>query len=247
MGRHDMHRFTAVTITATIGLAGCGGSGSGDSSASYCDRATGAKTAFEANGGDELPDDPAELEAQFTAVTSSISALADVAPDDLADDFNSVVEAYDAVTSGLESVDYDFVDFLADPDLVATVEVLDSAEFEATTDRIDEFTEAECGFRLDDDADAAAGTTADTTPVDSIVEDSTDDSTDDPIVVDETSIEAATGAFIQIFGLDESKARCLAEKTVGLSEDEATDVSLVMGFFADCDISMAEITGSLSS
>lgn len=236
-----MRTFTAAVVTATIALAGCGGSESSDT---YCEQATQTKTAFEA-GGDELPTDPAELEAQFTTVASSISALADAAPDDLADELGLIVDAYDEMKSGLESVDWDFVAFLADPELVQLGERLESSEIEAAADAIDEYTEAECGFVLDTSDDTAAPDDT-TAPAESVVDDASG-TTDDSIVVDETSIEAATGAFIQIFGLDESKARCLAEKTVGLSEEETSDVSVVMGFFVECDISMAEISGALSS
>lgn len=245
-----MKTLTAAMVTATIALAGCGGSESSDA---YCERAAAAKEAFDTNGEDDLAvDDPAVLEEQFTAVTSSVSALADAAPDELADEFALIVNNYDELLEGFRSVDFDFVAFLADPDLAEIVERLESGETDAATDTIDEYTQAECGFVLEDESSTDESVPGESVPSESSTdESSTDESVPDVgIPLDSTTAAQIAAVYQETFGLDDAQTGCLADQMVEMGGDATeamSDSSAVISMLAACDISMADISEVLAS
>jgi len=93
----------------------------------YCAEAAELKEAFD----QDQPETDEAKEAFFEAAVDGFDELTEVAPDDIADDMNTVNDVFQSATS--------FEDL---------AESFDDDELQEATDRIDEYTLENCGFKL---------------------------------------------------------------------------------------------------
>jgi hypothetical protein len=262
-----MKTFTAAAAASLLLFAtACGGDDGGSASGGgdFCDLFAATDAQMDALGGDDMPiDDPDAIETMFTTAIEGIENVSRSAPDELSDEFEILNDAYGKLLQKLKDADFDFFALANDPELA---ELMESSEVEAAQDTISEYTLEECGIDLDDDGTTDEGSTDEgstdegSTDEGSTDEGSTDEgstdggSTDETmpdvsIPLDGTEVEQITALYQSMFGLDDAQAGCLAEKVLALGGDaaEMTDVNEVMGMFADCDISMEDLSGGLSS
>jgi hypothetical protein len=261
-----MKKFTAAAAASLLLLAACGGDDGGSASggADFCDLFAATDAQMDALGGDDMPfDDPDAMETMFTTAIEGIENVSRSAPDELSDEFEILNDAYGRLLEKLRDADFDFFALANDPELA---ELMESPEVEAAQDTISEYTLEECGIDLDDDGSTDDGSTDDGSTDDGSTDDgSTDDgSTDDgstdegstdegssdmSIPLDGTELEQITALYKNMFGLDDAQASCLAENILALGEDagDTEDVGAIMALFADCNISMEDISGGFSS
>lgn len=255
-----MKKFTAAAAASLLLLAACGGDDGGSASGGgdFCDLFAATDEQMDALGGDDMPlDDPDALETMFTTAVEGIENVSRSAPDELSDEFDILNNAYGQLLDKLKDADFDFFALANDPELA---ELMESPEVEEAQDTIADYALEECGIDIDDDGTSDGGTTDEgTTDEGSTDEGTTDtmaddgmtdeDMTDISIPLDGTAVEQVTALYKDMFGLDDAQASCLAEKVLELGGDSSdmSDVNAVMGMFAECDISMADIAGSFSS
>jgi hypothetical protein len=137
----------AVSALALGGLAACGDDDDGNgSAASFCDDVTTVDEAFSTL--DEDISDPSQFGEIFSEVEASLAGIDP--PGESADDWDTLTEALAAVVDVVEDVDFE------DPEALAALgEELEGLEerfgdVEAASDRIEAFTEEECGVDLGD-------------------------------------------------------------------------------------------------
>lgn len=129
-----------ATTTATTG-SGDGGSGSDPSE--FCD----ALRAIDEADDDTLPvGDPAELETSVDRTAETLRQAGNAAPETVADDVETMSEAWRAFADELADVDYDALELPARA-LVA----VDSDEVNDASDRLDAYGESECEIPATDD------------------------------------------------------------------------------------------------
>lgn len=251
-----MKKFTAAAAASLLLLAACGGDDGGSASGGgdFCDLFAATDAQMDALGGDDMPfDDPDALENMFTTAVEGIENVSRSAPDELADEFDILNDAYGQLLDKLKDADFDFFALANDPELA---ELMESPEVEEAQNTIADYALEECGIDLDDDGGTDEGSTDEgSTDEGSSDEGSTDEgSTDETmpeisIPLDGTEIEQITALYQSMFGLDEAQASCLAENILELGGEagDMEDVGAVMGLFAECDISMEDLAGGLSS
>lgn len=271
-----MKKLTAVAAALVLTLAACGGDDGGNADAPdatsdataddttdttaaegsddtdapadtadstgnpFCDSALRIAAAFDALDTDEIITDPSALEESFGIANEELQRLAADPPAEVAEQLSVMAGAYVELAEALESVEFDFEALFTDEAAGAVLEKMDSEEMNAAGSALDDYTESECGFRIGDDQTDTSGTD----------EGSTDTMPDVSIPLDGTDVEQITALYQSMFGLDDAQASCLAEKVVELGGDaagEMSDVSAVMGLFADCNISMEDLSSGFSS
>ena len=84
---------------------------------------------------------PAEIEAAFDELESQMGDYVDAAPDQVREDAETVVGAFEELGDLLATHDYDLETVATDP---AFEEVIANPDVEAASDRVDEFEEANC-------------------------------------------------------------------------------------------------------
>jgi hypothetical protein len=242
-----MKKFTAAAAASLLLFAAaCGGDDGGGASGGgdFCDLFAATDAQMDALGGDDMPfDDPAALETMFTTAVEGIENVSRSAPDELSDEFEILNDAYGRLLEKLKDADFDFFALANDPELA---ELMESPEVEGAQDTISAYTLEECGLDLEDNG------TEGSTDEGSTDEGSTgtdDTMTDISIPLDGTEVEQIKALYQSMFGLDDAQAGCLAEKVIELGGDasEMSDVSAVMALFADCNISMEDISGGFTS
>ena len=137
------------TIAAATAVTACGDDG-GTSAGGYC--ATAQKFVTASNSFDSVFDtevpDTAAIKKAFTTMASMTKDLLDSAPTEIKQDALLMNDGVERLIGAFEEVDYDIGKLLADPEAMAVVEEMDSAEMDAAGDRIDAYTEKECGFTI---------------------------------------------------------------------------------------------------
>ena len=199
-----MRKFLLLLCLALVTFAGCGGgddtdtddssgdsaagtseegSGGGDDtdfsgsgSGDFCELARKYDKDFEDTGDASTPD---EIRKEYQELTSAIDDLSDEAPDEIKADVETVNEAFSTFYETLEKYDFDFAKV---PDEEAEALELDSADIEASSNRVESYFEKVCDIDSDDDGDTDGviddGATSDD-------EQAPDDSTED--TADETT------------------------------------------------------------
>ena len=252
---HGSTRFRLVTGAAAVALlaAGCGSdSGGGAASAdSWCDLAEGsgvfdAFDAFDAN--------PADLEEGLQQVEDFIEQLPEKAPAEIADDVELITEGTQMLITAFAEADYDVLDvdlaFLSDSEL--------EDRMDAAGERIDEYTERECGRPFVEDADTDADIDGDIdTDTDGDIDIDTDTDTDTDTDSDEggdTDFDPAGGTLrdqlvsqFESIGLSSDEAACIAD-SLDFSDPavQSGDVAAMLDVFEECDIGLdrlAELGG----
>jgi hypothetical protein len=207
---------------------------------SFCDSALRIAAAFDALDTEEIITDPSALQESFEIANEELQKLAADPPIEVAEQLSVMAGAYVELAAALESVEFDFEALFTDEAAGAVLEKMDSEEMNAAGSALDDYTESECGFRIGEDETDTSGTD----------EGSTDTMPDVSIPLDGTVAEQITAVYKDMFGLDDAQASCLAEKVIAMDGETVgamDDMSVVMGMFGDCNISMDDISGGFSS
>lgn len=140
--------FASLVVLSAAGLTACGGDDGDDGATDYC---TAARTF--SDGFDEFENafeqDPESMRRAMTNVRQLVADFGRSAPAEIRDDMNWVTAAFNTVIDTLDRFDYDFMALAGDPEAIERLGALDSPEFAAAADRVDEFTERTCGFRIE--------------------------------------------------------------------------------------------------
>lgn len=160
-------RGLAVAVLLVAPVAACGddsGSGDGESNdaGSYCDDLKAAQEQFKSL---ESPDaDPAQIDEAFT----TLQALGDEAPEEVAGDWKVLTDALDTLEQALDDAGLSLEDLESpealndlDPgaaqDLAQQFSSLGSQEFSDAQEAISKHAKDECGVELDSAGDSGAG------------------------------------------------------------------------------------------
>lgn len=108
----------------------------------YMDESDSMDSVFNA----EQPD-PAQMEDAFTTMKAQLQDLADQAPDEIADDVNTVNDATAEMIALFDAVDYDVTKLATDAEAIAKFQELTAnTEFNDAASRLDEWGVEQCGF-----------------------------------------------------------------------------------------------------
>lgn len=144
----------AALMTVTV-LAGCGGD-DGGSGGGYCDDLKSTKATITSLGDADL------TQATFDKLTDNVHTIADEAPSDITDSWNTVAGALDTFTSALSDAGLSIDDLqkigqpgVPTPDpaalqaLTTASQKLDSDALTAASDKINTEVKSECDLDLD--------------------------------------------------------------------------------------------------
>jgi flavodoxin len=137
-------RRLAIVLLPLLPLVGCGDDGS--STEAFCEQAEAFDERFEEIEA-ELESSEVPTAGVFADGADAIEELAEGAPDEVADDLQTIVDGFDEIAAALEEVD------LTDP---AGTGVVDAAarmqtvaeDIEAAVRRVEAFLETECEISL---------------------------------------------------------------------------------------------------
>jgi len=145
----------AALMTVTL-LAGCGGDDNGGGSGGgYCDDLQSTKTTVTALGDADIS------QATFDKLTASVHTIADEAPDDIKDDWNTIADTLDTFNQAMSDagIDFDNLQKLGQPGgptidpaklqaITAAAGKLDTDAITTASDNINAQVKKECGFEL---------------------------------------------------------------------------------------------------
>ena len=145
----------AALMTVTL-LAGCGGDDDGGGSGGgYCDDLQATKATVTSLGDNDIS------QATFDDLTSSVHTIADEAPGDIQDDWNTIADTLDTFNQAMSDagIDFDNIQKLGQPGgptvdpakLQAIQEAagkLDTDAITTASDNINKQVKSECGFEL---------------------------------------------------------------------------------------------------
>ncbi len=188
-------RWIALLLALALVAAACGddddgsafgaGGDSDDSIEAFCDLAQQLEDLdASVNGGEVNIFEPDEIRPAFNELVSLTERAAEIAPDEVSDDFAARVESLGEIRDALDDVDFDFT--AVDESLLA-----DSDEEAAAQDRVESFIERECGIS-DSEAELS--------------EEQIQEQAEDAGVADGLVAEAFVEA-----GLEPGQANCLAD------------------------------------
>ena len=169
-----MRRFTMLAMVAVLALAGAACGGDDDEDSTGADTESGSTTT-DADGGDDgastdggdlgLVDDDCEFllagsflnpaaaamsgeGGDFEDAADNLEAIADAAPDEIADAMETLAEGYAAMVEALGDVDFSDPQALADPDVRQQLDELEDVfdeEYEEAAQEVNAYVEANCG------------------------------------------------------------------------------------------------------
>ncbi len=241
------HKLMAALAVVPLLFAACGGSSSdgatADSSSdgatadSWCDFADESDVVDEIFS--SLGADASDLEAGITQVASFVKRLPDEAPDEIKEAAQKLAEGTQMFVDAIMAADYNILD----ADLGFMQDLTLEADLDAASDKLDAYTETNCGrsFTSGDDTDAgvAGDDTVDTTG--EAVDDSGDFNPGDG-----TIREQLVAQFVSI-GLANEEAECIADKLDFYDPAvQSNDVAAMLGVFEECGIALdrlAELGG----
>ncbi|MCU0259720.1 MAG: hypothetical protein MUE78_01750 [Ilumatobacteraceae bacterium] len=238
-------RLTLLLTIPLLAVAACGGDDGGSASTEdWCDLAREVESTFDEGDAVDFTD-PAAVEEQFRSSVEVLQRAADAAPEEISDDVQTTVEAFEELVGLLEDADFDFLAI----DQAAFEEI--GVRAEEASANIEEFNETECGIPASGSSDES-GSSDDTVADDSTGDDSTgDDSSGD----DSTGDDSSSGTLpesgsirdmlVQQFtaiGLTEEEATCIADK-VDINDPAMTsgDPTAMLDLFEECGIDMARL------
>ena len=137
-------------LLATTLFVGCGDdakSGSGSSTADYCD-----KNAANKAKSDELDSvftgtpDSAKIEEAFTTMQSMVSDLKSDAPAEIKQDVTTMSDAIDSVVKIFSQYDWDFTKLASAPEFATLQQDLQGSDMTAASDRLEAFSTDTCGI-----------------------------------------------------------------------------------------------------
>lgn len=222
-------RWIALILALTLVAAACGGDddggtfgGADDGIEAFCAIAQEQEDLDQAvNGGEINIFEPDAFRDAFEELVDLTEQAADIAPEEISDEFDIVRGGLDDVRSQLEDVDYDITAIDED-------DFAGSEEQDAASDRIEAFVEDECG-----------------------IVDSGEELSDEQLQEQLEESGAGGGLIAQAFveaGLPEDQANCLAERVTFdelLAFGESADGTPPAEFFEDldaCGVSLEQLT-----
>jgi hypothetical protein len=239
-----MKRPLVLIATLPLFLLACGSddgdSASGGDAADFCTFAKAADSSGDAASDALDAGDPAGIEAAFTAALADAEKAAELAPPEIADVVDTVVDGQTRIVAVLERNDWDLTAALSDDEFqsLATDET-----FENASNDLDEFLETECGIPADGSA-----STEDTTASDS------DEGSTGTIDLGNGDAAAAIDQFLSLYEigsgtkLTDDQRACLKDELDGeLSSEDlsavanggepSNDVAMALGLaFINCDV-----------
>ena len=222
--RHTSARSRLAAGAAAIALAAsaCGGDSSGGgTAASWCDFVTESDVVDEIF--DSLGVDPAETESGLKRVEEFVKQLPKEAPPEIAEDATTIADGAQLLIDAFASADFDIADadlsFMSDSEL--------EANLDAAGERIDVYTQNECGRPFGED-DAAS----DSDPS----EDGGSDSDFDPAG---GTLRDQLIAQFESIGLTNEESSCIAAN-LDFSDPavQSGDVAAMLDVFETCGISL---------
>ena len=225
----------AALAVVPLLFAACGGSSSDGSTAdAWCDFADEADVVDEILS--SLGADSSDLEAGITQMELFVQRLPDEAPDEIKEPAKKLAEGTQMLVDAIKAADYN----VFDADLGFMQDVTLEADLDAASEKLDVYTETNCGrsFSSGDDTDTGDGA-VDTSG------DAVDDSGDfNP--GDGTIREQLVAQFVSI-GLANEEAECIADK-LDFNDPavQSGDIAAMLGVFEECGIGLdrlAELGG----
>ena len=223
--RHTSARSRLAAGAAAIALvaSACGGDSSGGgTAASWCDFVTESDVVDEIF--DSLGVDPAETESGLKRVEEFVKRLPNEAPPEIAEDATTIADGAQLLIDAFASADFDIADadlsFMSDSEL--------EANLDAAGERIDVYTQSECGRPFGEDD--SAGSDPDPS------EDGGSDSDFDP--ADGTLRDQLIAQFESI-GLTNEESSCIAAN-LDFSDPavQSGDVAAMLDVFGECGIGL---------
>jgi hypothetical protein len=187
-------------------LGACGGD-DGDSSGSpfgggggggnYCDLAR----SFNENSDllDGAMGDAGNLRQSMEAARRAANQLEGSAPAEIRSDIALLNNNFSVLVDLLEQFDYNFMAMAMDPEAAARLEAMETAEVEAASRRVNDYTQRTCGFSLDDDTDLS-GVGPDDDGVGGI---------------GDVDMSFLIPMYENLYGISTEQAECLVERTFG--------------------------------
>ena len=223
--RHTSARSRLAVGAAAIALiaSACGGDSSGGgTAASWCDFVTEFDVVDEIF--DSLGVDPAETESGLKRVEELVKRLPNEAPPEISEDATTFADGAQQLIDAFASADFD----IADADLSFMTDSELAANLDAAGERIDVYTQNECGRPFGEDD--AAGSDSDPS------EDGGSDSDFDP--ADGTLRDQLIAQFESI-GLTNEESSCIAAN-LDFSDPavQSGDVAAMIDVFGECGIGL---------
>ena len=129
---------------AAASLVGCASS----ESQAFCDAAAAVSEyegPFDELGGDA---DAKALEEAVTKADELLRNLADNATSEASADALVVADSFSALAAAISAHNFEFADFVNDPEALNALESLDSPEVETAIENLNDYTEVECNTGL---------------------------------------------------------------------------------------------------
>jgi hypothetical protein len=232
-------RLALILTLPLLAVAACGGDDDGGSASGgdWCDLAREVESTFDEGDAVDFTD-PAAVEEQFRNSVEVLDNAVGSAPDEIREDVQTTVDAFEELVGLLEDVDFDFLAI----DTERFEEIGTRAE-EASA-RIEEYNETECGIPASGSEEDTEGTVAGDDSSEGTVADDSGDSGDDSAgtLPDGGSVREMLVQQFTAIGLSEEEATCLADK-VDLNDPAMTsgDPSAMLDLFDECGIDMARL------
>jgi hypothetical protein len=146
-----MTKNTIIAFFAGFALLGSACGGGGGSAAGFCDEVEALDNFDPLANVDLTADDPgAAMTEAFASMDDALGNLADAAPSEIKADVETIQSGISTLVTALEDADGDFFTLASDPAFAEQMEALDSPDFNAAAQRIEEYTSTECGIELDE-------------------------------------------------------------------------------------------------
>lgn len=197
----------AVILGLGLVLTACSGDGDGGPTVAtrgaittvvdtpFCQEAVAFNRYLDDNGADLFV--PAGAKTYMAETQLRLQAMADLAPDEVVDDIDTIIEAYVELDETLAAVEYDL--------LLVDDEAFQSDVGADASLRLDNFLFDECGF------DPLAGVPFEGVKPEVLSEDELGDMIGEQNADDAELVDLLASQFVDEFGLDALSAQCLAE------------------------------------
>lgn len=243
--RRPLFRSLSAAAIGVLVITSCGGDDGGSGGGSAADFCGVARAFDESNDVFDTVEESStnDLRDGMRQARAAIDQLAKAAPSEIRDDVNLLKGAFGSLIELLEENDYDFFATVMDPANADKLAALDSEEFNQAADRVNAYVKDRCGI----DLDSSGSSTDDTTGAGGEMPSDDSDGTI-PGMGDLGNMgDTLAALYADLFGIDQERAKCLADKLMAAGVGDVTDpseaMSGMMEFFGECNINPAEIGG----
>lgn len=202
---------------------------SGDADSEWCRlaRDVEAESILGAGNDDVFTSGPDAIEEALQTTLDFADDAEDLAPDEIADDVETIFDGLRRFDEVLAEADYNFLQVDT-----ADLEVLNDPAFSEAGERIQRYNRDVCGIESDIDLGGDDGTATD---------DSGDGTTEDTLP-DGSIGDIVAQTLRDSLGLSEEQAQCLVDNLdLDSFDPENPDISQMFGIFEDCDIDLAQL------